>query len=201
MNQQENTVSVNDTSNAPQVTEQTQSKEKNEVRKHYLHHQLLFNPDATPELSDDAWLINFKRRAERFAEMLEFLERSWAEDIPALQKACFSYLTGDNIPRKERQQVIEAWTSWSDFLFALNRYRTLASVFLKYHQRMIEEIESLLTPATPELQATNQEGGIEWKTFNDALFPQRIYKKSQRKSMNLLWRPRNPLSSANWKRA
>ena len=78
MNQQENTVSVNDTLNAPQVTEQAQSKEKNEVRKHYLHHQLLFNPDTTPELSDDSWLINFKRRAQRFSEMLEFLERSLA---------------------------------------------------------------------------------------------------------------------------
>lgn len=151
MNQQENTVSVNDTLNALQVTEQPQCKEKNEVRKYYLHHQLLFNPDATPELSDDAWLISFKRRTERFAEMLEFLERSWAEDIPALQKACFSYLTGDNIPRKERQQVIEAWTSWSDFQFTLNRYRGLASFFLKYYRRMLQETESLLNAASPEV--------------------------------------------------
>ena len=100
MNQQENTVSVNDTLNALQATEQMLCNETSEVRKHYLHHHLLLNPHATPELSDDAWLINFKRRTERFAEMLEFLERSWAEDIPALQKACFSYLTEDNIPAK-----------------------------------------------------------------------------------------------------
>lgn len=117
-----------------------------------------------PELSDDAWLINFKRRAERFAEMLKFLERSWAEDIPALQKACFSYLTGDNIPRKERQQVIEAWTNWSDFQFTLNRYQGLASFFLKYYRRMLQETESLLNAASPEVspesQNTNQEGGI-----------------------------------------
>ena len=37
MNLQENTVSVNDTLNALQVTEQPQCKEKNEVRKYYLH--------------------------------------------------------------------------------------------------------------------------------------------------------------------
>ena len=164
MNQPENTVSINDTLNALQVTEQSPCKAKTEVRKYYLHHQLLFNPDATPELSDDAWLISFRRRTERFAEMLAFLERSWAEDIPALQKACFSYLTGDNIPRKERQQVIEAWTSWSDFQFTLNRYRGLASFFLKYYRRMLQETESLLNAASPEVspesQSTNQEGVI-----------------------------------------
>lgn len=164
MNPQENTVSVNDTLNSPQATEQMLCNETSEVRKHYLHHHLLLNPHATPELSDDAWLINFKRRTERFAEMLEFLERSWAEDIPALQKACFSYLTEDNIPRKERQQIIEAWTSWSDFQFTLNRYRGLASCFLKYYRRMLQETESLLNAALPEVspksQTTNQEGGI-----------------------------------------
>lgn len=164
MNQQENTVSVNNTLNAPQVTEQAQSNEKNEVRKHYLHHQLLFNPDATPELSDDAWLFNFKRRAERFAEMLAFLERSWTEDIPVLQKACFSYLAEDNIPRKERLRILEAWGSWSDFQFELNRYRGLAAFFLKYHQRMLREIASLLPPSpsegSAESQTTNQKGGV-----------------------------------------
>ena len=118
------------------------------------------NPDTVTDLSNDAGLLSLKRRTARFVEMLALLEHSCVEEIPVLQKACFSYLIEDTVPRKERQQIIEAWTSWSDFLFALNRYRTLASVFLKYHQRMIEEIESLLTPATPELQATNQEGGI-----------------------------------------
>nr|WP_306448516.1 hypothetical protein [Odoribacter splanchnicus] len=67
-------------------------------------------------------------------------------------------------PRKERQQIIEAWTSWSDFQFTLNRYRGLASCFLKYYRRMLQETESLLNAALPEIspesQTTNQEGGI-----------------------------------------
>ena len=57
MNQQENTVSVNDTSNAPQVTEQTQSKEKTEVRNHYFHQHVLMNQYANAVPSDDAWHI------------------------------------------------------------------------------------------------------------------------------------------------
>ncbi len=161
MNQQENTVSVNDTSNAPQVTEQTQSKEKTEVRNHYFHQHVLMNQDANAVASDDAWLRALKRRTVRFVEMLALMEHSCVEEIPVLQKACFSYLIEDAVPRKERQRIIEAWTSWSDFLFALNRYRALASVFLKYHQHALQEIESLLAPeASPELQDTNQEGGM-----------------------------------------
>ena len=158
MNQQENTISVS--LNEPQAAGQSLYTEPAEVRKHYFHQHLLMNPDTVTDLSNDAGLLSLKRRTARFVEMLALLEHSCVEEIPVLQKACFSYLIEDTVPRKERQQIIEAWTSWSDFLFALNRYRTLASVFLKYHQRMIEEIESLLTPATPELQTANQEGGI-----------------------------------------
>ncbi len=163
MNQQENTIPVS--LNEPQTTAgQSLYTEPAEVRKHYFHQHLLMNPDTVIDLSNNAGLLSLKRRTVRFVEMLALLEHSCVEEIPVLQKACFSYLIEDTVPRKERQRIIEAWTSWSDFLFALNRYRSLASVFLKYHQRMIEEIESLLTPvaseASSELQATNQEGGI-----------------------------------------
>lgn len=160
MNPEENPTAV---FNGQQTTEQPLCNEMNEVRKHYLHHHLLLNPHVSSKLSDNAWLVGLRRRTERFAEMLEFLERSWAEDIPVLQKACFSYLTKDNIPRKERQQVIEAWANWSDFQFTLNRYRGLVTLFLKYHQRMLQEIDSLLPPSavemSPESQTANQEGG------------------------------------------
>ncbi|MCM1031030.1 MAG: hypothetical protein NC410_06290 [Oscillibacter sp.] len=162
MNQEENTNPV--VLNGEPSIEQTPCTENAELRKYYFHQQLLINPNVDAKLSDNAWIISFKRRAERFAEMLAFLERSWVEDVPVLQKACFSYLTEDNIPRKERQRIIEAWTNWADFQFSLNRYRALASFFLKYQRRMLQELESLLPPATPESasesQTTNQEGGI-----------------------------------------
>ncbi len=157
MNQQENTNAV--VFNAPQETNHPSGCRNAEVRKHYFHHQLLLNPNATAQLSDDAWLISFKRRAERFADMLTFLEQSWVEGMPVLQKACFSYLTEDYIPRKERQQVIEAWSNWADFQFKLSRYRGLASLFLRYQRRMIREIECLLPPPSAESQTIHQEGG------------------------------------------
>lgn len=160
MNPEENPTAV---FNGQQTTEQTPCNETSEIRKHYLHHHLLLNPHVPSKLSDNAWLIGLKRRTARFTELLALLERSWVEDVPVLQKACFSYLTEDYVPRKERQRIAEAWANWSDFQFTLNRYRGLASLFLKYHQRMLQEIETLLPSATDEssseLQTTNQEGG------------------------------------------
>lgn len=162
MNQEENTNTV--ILNEQQIVEQTQNNENAELRKYYFYHQLLMNPSSTPVLSENTWLFSFRRRTVRFIEMLSLLEHSCVDEIPILQKACFSYLIEDTVPRKEREQIIEAWTSWSDFLFSLNRYRGLASFFLQYHQRILKEIESLLYPATPEapseLQEIHQEGGI-----------------------------------------
>lgn len=107
MNPNENTKPI--VSTGQQTAEQTLCNETSEVRKHYFHHHLLLNPDVPTELSDNAWLLSLKRRTVRFVEMLSLLEHSSVEEIPLLQKACFSYLTEDNIPRKERQQIIEAW--------------------------------------------------------------------------------------------
>ena len=162
MNPEENTNTV--IFNGQQETPHPSVGEQVEARNHYFHQHVLMNQDANAVPSDDAWLRALKRRTVRFAEMLALMEHSCVEEIPVLQKACFSYLIEDAVPRKERQRIIEAWTSWSDFLFALNRYRALASVFLKYHQHALQEIESLLAPeapeTSPELQDTNQEGGM-----------------------------------------
>ena len=43
------------------------------------------------------------------------------------------------------------WSGWTDFLFSLNRYRDLASLFLRYHQHVLQEIESLLPPSAAEV--------------------------------------------------
>lgn len=159
MNPEENTNAV--VLNGQQETPHPSVGEQSEARNHYFHQHVLMNQDANAVPSEDAWLRALKRRTVRFVEMLALMEHSCVEEIPVLQKACFSYLIEDAVPRKERQRIIEAWTSWSDLLFALNRYRALASVFLKYHQHALQEIESLLAPeASPELQDTNQEGGM-----------------------------------------
>lgn len=161
MNQEENTNSV--VFNGHQETHSS-GNENAEVRNHYFHQHSLMNPDTGAVVSDDAWLFSLKRRTMRFVEMLSLLEHSSVEEIPLLQKACFSYFLEDTVPRKERQRIIEAWSGWTDFLFSLNRYRDLASLFLRYHQHVLQEIESLLPPSAAEVlpssQTANQEGGI-----------------------------------------
>lgn len=93
--------------------------------------------------------------------MLTLFEHSWAEEVPVLQKACFSYLATEGVSRKERQQIVEAWTSWSDFLFRLAHHRGLLTQFLQYQHRTGQELESLLNTKTlVKSQDTALEGGI-----------------------------------------
>lgn len=99
--------------------------------------------------------------------MLTLFEHSWTEEIPILQKACLSYLATENLSRKERQQVIDAWTGWSDFQFKLTPYHELLTQSLQYHLRIRQELESLLsadntnhTETSAETQEINQKGGI-----------------------------------------
>ncbi len=120
-------------------------------------------PTIPTDVPDNARLGIIKLRTGRLIEMLTLFEHSWTEEVPVLQKACLSYLAVDTVPRKERQQVIEAWAGWSDFHFRLARYRGLLAQFLQYHHRIVQELESLLNPAdagaSSEPQESTEKGG------------------------------------------
>lgn len=138
--------------------------ENETLKEYYLRQLRQMCPTMDADKSDNARLAILKQRTARLVEMLTLFEHSWTEEVPALQKACLSYLAMDTVPRKERQQIIDAWAGWSDFQFKLARYRGLLSRFLQYHHRIEQELESLLNPADAETssepQETNQEGGI-----------------------------------------
>lgn len=84
--------------------------------------------------------------------------------MPILQKACLSYLGTENLSRKERQQVIDAWGDWVDFQFKLTPHHELIEQSLRYYHSIVQDIESLQNPETPEAlpqqQETGQEGGL-----------------------------------------
>lgn len=138
--------------------------ENETLKEYYLRQLRQMCPTMDADKSDNTRLAILKQRTARLVEMLTLFEHSWTEEVPALQKACLSYLATEGIPRKERQQIIDAWSGWSDFQFKLTRYRGLLTQFLQYHHRIGHELESLLSPAdagtSPESQETNQEGGI-----------------------------------------
>lgn len=163
MNQEQNNVSVDAITDNRPTAEQSLHNENQEFREYYLRQLRLMCPTMSTDKSDNARLGILKQRTARLIEMLTLFEHSWTEEVPVLQKACLSYLAIDTVPRKERQQIIEAWAGWSDFHFRLARYRGLLAQFLQYQHRMWDELESLLSPAdtgtTPESPETNQEGG------------------------------------------
>ena len=163
MNQEQTDVSVNAITDNQQITEHPLCNETEEAIKYYLRQSHLMYPAMSTDKSDEARLIILKRQAARLVEMLTLFERPWTEEIPVLQKACLSYLATESLSRKERQQVVEAWASWSDFQFRLIRYRDLLSRFLQYNRRIFQELERLISPAdagtSPEQQETTEEGG------------------------------------------
>lgn len=141
--------------------------EKEALREHYLLLVRQMCPTMSEDKTDYKKLVVLQKRTSRLIEMLTLFEHPWAEEIPVLQKACLAYLAVDTVPRKERQQIIDAWTNWSDFQFKLTRYRELLSQFLQYHHRTEQELESLLsieeeneTETFPESHEINQKGGL-----------------------------------------
>lgn len=141
--------------------------EKEALREHYLLLIRQMCPDMSEDKPDYKKLVALQKRTSRLVEMLTLFEHSWTEEIPILQKACLSYLATENLSRKERQQVIDAWTGWSDFQFKLTPYHELLTQSLQYHLRIRQELESLLsadntnhTETSAETQEINQKGGI-----------------------------------------
>ena len=163
MNQEQNNISVNTVTDNQQTAGQSLRDEKQNLREYYLYQLRLMCPTIPTDVPDIARLGIIKQRTGRLIEMLTLFEHSWTEEVPVLQKACLSYLAVDTVPRKERQQVIEAWAGWSDFHFRLARYRGLLAQFLQYHHRIVQELESLLNPADAETSSepseTTEKGG------------------------------------------
>lgn len=164
MNQEQNNVSIDATTSNQQVSEQSLRDVNQELREYYLRQLRQMCPTMSlDDKSDNSRLLILKRRTERLVEMLTLFEHSWTEEIPALQKACMTYLATEILPRKERQRVIDAWSEWSDFQFQLARYRGLLTQFLQYHHRIGNELESLLSQAdaraSSETQETTEKGG------------------------------------------
>ena len=164
MKEEEKNVPVGDTSNNQQVAGQSLHNENQELKAYYLHQLQLMFPTMITDKSDSVRLAILKQRIDRLVEMLALFEHSWTDEVPVLQKACLSYLATEIISRKERQQVIDAWSSWSNFQFKFARYRGLLTRFLQYHHRIVQELESLHytgnAKEVPESQELNQEGGI-----------------------------------------
>lgn len=138
--------------------------EKETLREHYLLLLRQMCPTMAEDKSDNVRLAILKQRTVRLIEMLTLFEHSWTEEVPVLQKAVLQYLATESTPKKERQQIIDAWAGWSDFQFKLARYRGLLTQFLQYHHRIGQELESLHNSdnveESPESQENNREGGI-----------------------------------------
>lgn len=139
-----NNVPVGVTSNTQQVVEQPQNEENQALKEYYLRLLRLMYPTMPTDKPDNTNLVILRKRTARLVEMLTLFDRSWTETMPVIQKACLLYMTTENIPKKERERIVDAWGDWTTFLFEISRYRGLLAQFRQYHHRQMQDFEKLL---------------------------------------------------------
>ena len=147
MNTEQPHVAIDATFSNHQAAEQPLQGENQEIKEYYLRLIRQMCPRLNPDKTDCESLYTLNTHTQHIIEMLTLFEHSWAEEMLILQKAILTYVALDNIPRKERQRVIDAWTEWSDYQFQHARYRGLLADFIQYHHHIGQEVNSLLHPA------------------------------------------------------
>ena len=164
MNTEQTHVAIDATFSTQQPAEQPLQGENQKIKEYYLRLIQQMCPRLNPDKTDCERLYTLKKHIEHIIKMLTLFEHSWAEEMPILQKAILTYVALDNIPRKERQRVIDAWTEWSDYQFQHARYRGLLSDFLQYHHHIGQEVNSLLHPvddvSDSEVKEIIKKGGM-----------------------------------------
>lgn len=102
MNHEQNNIPVNSIMGNQQTATHPLFDEEQESIKYYLRQLRLMCPTIKKQISDKERLATLKKRTERLIEMLTLMERSWADDILVLQKACLTYFSTEILSQKER---------------------------------------------------------------------------------------------------
>ena len=144
MNQEQNNVPVVDASSNQLVVEQSQNEVSEKQKQYYLEQVRLLCPTVSPDSSETLRLWTLLRKTKRIINMLTYFDRSWEDGMPEIQKACLTFLITDNIPKKERQQTIEKWGNWTEFLVGASRYRSFVTQMLQYYHRQLHDLERLV---------------------------------------------------------
>ncbi len=148
-----NNVPVGDTPNTKQVGRSSQYEVDQQQKQYYLEQVRLLCPTVSPESTENFRLGMLLRKTKRIIKMLTYFDRSWEDGMPQIQKACLTFLTTDNIPRKERMQTIEKWGNWMEFLVGASRYRDFIIQILQFYYRQLHDLERLVgkeSSETPE---------------------------------------------------
>lgn len=154
MNKEQNNVAFNGELNNQQVVNQHQNEGSEKQKQYYLEQGRLLCPTISPDSSETLRLWALLRKTKRIINMLTYFDRSWEDGMPEIQKACLTFLTTDNIPKKERLQTIEKWGNWTEFLVGASRYRGFVTQILQYYHRQLHDLEQLLgreSSETPDL--------------------------------------------------
>lgn len=154
MKEEQNNLPVCDTSSNQQVAKQSQTEVNEKQKQYYLEQVRLLCPTVSPESSEALRLWALLRKTKRIINMLTYFNRPWEDGMPEIQKACLTFLTTDNIPKKERLLTVEKWGNWAEFLVGASRHRSFITQILQYYHRQLHDLERLVgrePSETPDL--------------------------------------------------
>lgn len=139
-----NNVPVGVTSNIQQVVEQPRNEVSEKQKQYYLEQVRLLCPAVSPERSEASRLWLLLRKTKRIINMLTYFDRPWEDGMPEVQKACLTFLTAENIPKKERLKTIEKWGNWTGFLVGASRHHDFMAQLLQCYHRQLHDLECLV---------------------------------------------------------
>lgn len=99
---------------ASAVSSKKQAVADDNLKKFYLElaHRLC-SPPENPE-SENAWLWKLHTTSQRMSRLFTTLNEHAAFDqVTTIHRACGYFLMKNDVPQKERRQVIEVLASWS----------------------------------------------------------------------------------------
>ena len=133
---------------ASAVSSKKQAVADDNLKKFYLElaHRLC-SPPENPE-SENAWLWKLHTTSQRMSRLFTTLNEHAAFDqVTTIHRACGYFLMKNDVPQKERRQVIEVLASWSALFVGMMQARQYIVPMQEELIRRIREIRRLASPA------------------------------------------------------
>lgn len=146
---------------ASAVSSKKQAVADDNLKKFYLElaHRLC-SPPENPE-SENAWLWKLHTTSQRMSRLFTTLNEHAAFDqVTTIHRACGYFLMKNDVPQKERRQVIEVLASWSALFVGMMQARQYIVPMQEELIRRIREIRRLASPPekTPLPESLSRQG-------------------------------------------
>lgn len=127
-----------------QNKEQASPMEENQIlMEYYIKIFQHLNPHVPADYTQEKYLKLIRKQTKRTIDMFKLFDRPLFTELAAIQKACMHYMIADEIPRQERQEILNAWTAWFNVISTLSRRKNFVTQTLQCANRQLNDINKL----------------------------------------------------------